>query len=301
MVIQPNKINRAATIEATAAFGFLLPAYVLYFVFTLVPVCAVLVFSLTSIDRFTWHVDFVALENLEYVLSDERFWISLSNTFIFVALAVTGNVGIGLILAVLLNRNIPAPVLYFLRLAYFLPVLIATALVSLVWKFIYSTDLGALNYYIQYIGLPKVGWLTDRHVAMLSIVVMDVWKHFGFFMMILLAALQSVPRGLIEAAQIDGAGPLRIFRSVQVPLILPVLLFCITYATITGLQVFESVRILTSGGPGDATNTMVMYMFEQTFGAQDVGTGSASALLLLVVILIVTAVQLRISRHLARE
>jgi ABC-type sugar transport system permease subunit len=136
---------------------------------------------------------------------------------------------------------------------------------------------------------------------MLSIVVMDVWKHFGFFMMILLAALQSVPRGLIEAAQIDGAGPLRIFRSVQVPLILPVLLFCITYATITGLQVFESVRILTSGGPGDATNTMVMYMFEQTFGAQDVGTGSASALLLLVVILIVTAVQLRISRHLARE
>jgi ABC-type sugar transport system permease subunit len=293
--------RRAATREAIAAFGFLAPAYLFYLVFTFIPVCAVLVFAFTGIDRFTWHVEFVGLDNLRFVLVDARFWKSLANTFLFVSLAVTGNVGAGLILAVLLNRRLPGPILYLLRLAYFLPVLIATALVSLVWKFIYSTDLGALNYYVQASGLPKVGWLTDRHVAMLSIVIMDVWKHFGFFMVILLAALQSVPRGLIEAAALDGARPLRVFLSVQLPVILPVLLFCATYATITGLQVFESIRILTAGGPGDATNSMVMYMFEQTFGAQDVGAGSASALVLLLVIVAVTIVQLRASRHLARE
>lgn len=288
--------RRAARRETLVALGFVAPSCILYVLFALLPVIAIAVFSFTAIDRFTWHVDFAGLDNFAFVGSDPRFWRSLFNTLLFVVLAVTGNVGLGLVLAVLLNRRLPAAVLYVLRLSYFLPVLISTALVSLVWRFIYSTDLGILNYYAQALGLPKTGWLTDRHVAMLSVVIMDVWKHFGFFMIILLAALQSVPRMLIEAASLDGAGQMRIFWSVQVPVIMPVLLFCVTYATITGLQVFESVRILTAGGPGDATNTMVMYMFEQAFSAQDIGAGSSSALILLVVIVIVTLVQLRASR-----
>ncbi len=223
--------RRAARREALVAFGFLVPAYILYILFALLPVMAIMVFSFAAIDRFNWNVDFAGLDNFTFVVGDPRFWKSFSNTLLFVALAVTGNVGLGLLLAVLLNRRLPAAVLYVLRLAYFLPVLIATALVSLVWRFIYSTDLGILNYYAQVLGLPKTGWLTDRHVAMLSVVIMDVWKHFGFFMIILLAALQSVPRTLIEAASLDGAGPTRIFRSVQIPVIMPIVLFCVSYAT----------------------------------------------------------------------
>ena len=127
-------------------------------------------------------------------------------------MAVTGNVGMGLILAALLDKSLPTSVLYLLRLAYFLPVLTSTALVSLVWQFIYSTDLGVLNYYLLAVGLPKVGWLTDRNVAMTSVVIMDVWKHFGFFMVILLAALQSIPRsaggsGLARRGQSDAGLP----------------------------------------------------------------------------------------------
>jgi len=182
-----------------------------------------------------------------------------------------------------------------------MPVLVAAALMSLVWKFLYSTDLGILNYYLRAIGIPALGWLSDGRVAMFSIVLMDVWKHFGFFMIILLAALQGVPRSLIESASLDGAGAFRVFWHVKLPTIAPVVLFCITYATIGGLQVFDSVRILTNGGPGDATRVMVLYMYEQTFGAQDLGTGSAAALMLLLTIVIVTALQFAFNQRMTRE
>lgn len=290
----PAPLARA---QARAAFWFLLPGYGLYLLFVLLPALATMAFSLLYLDRYTWSVDFVGLDNIFYVVTDARFWTSFLNTFYFVALAAIGNVALGLIFAVLLDRALPKALLYVLRLAYFLPVLVSTALVSLVWQFIYSSDLGILNYYLSAIGIPRIGWLSDARVAMVSVVIMDVWKHFGFFMIILLAALQSIPRDVIEAAAMDGAGPFTTFLYIKVPMIAPVILFCITYATIGGLQMFESVRILTGGGPGDATTSMVMYMYDQTFGAQDVGVGSAAALILLITIVLVTLIQLRIGRR----
>jgi ABC-type sugar transport system permease subunit len=287
--------------EARAGWALAAPGLLLYALFALIPVLATLVFSLTEIDRFTWHTDFVGFDNFAFIWTDPQFWRSLANTFEFIALAVTGNVGLGLLVAILLDRSLPKPMLYLLRFAYFLPVLVATALVSLVWKFLFSTDLGILNYYMQEIGLPAVGWLTDGRIAMVSVVIMDVWKHFGFFMIILLAALQSVPRSLIEAAEIDGAGAGRVYWHIKLPQIAPVVLFCVTYATIGGLQVFDSVRILTNGGPGNATRVMVLYMYEQTFGMQDIGTGSAAACTLLVIIIVVTALQFGFGRKLARQ
>lgn len=202
-----NKPSPQKGAEARAAFWFLAPGYGLYLLFALIPALATVIFSLAYIDRYTWSFEYVGLENIIYVLTDKRFWTSFVNTFYFVALAAVGNVGLGLIFAAILDRALPKVVLYVLRLAFFLPVLVSTALVSLVWQFIYSSDLGALNYYITAIGLPRIGWLSDERVAMVAVVIMDVWKHFGFFMIILLAALQSVPRELTEAAEIDGAGP----------------------------------------------------------------------------------------------
>jgi ABC-type sugar transport system permease subunit len=289
-----------ASREARAGWLFVAPGFLLYLLFALIPVLVTLGFSLTQIDRFTWQIDFVGIDNFLFIWSDRHFWRSFANTLEFIALAVTGNVGLGLLVAVLLNRAMPKTLLYALRFAYFLPVLVATALVSLVWKFLYSTDLGILNYYLRAVGLPGVGWLTDGSVAMISVVILDVWKHFGFFMIILLAALQAVPRSLIEAAQLDGAGAARAFWHIKLPTIAPVLLFCITYATIGGLQVFDSVRILTNGGPGDATRVMVLYMYEQTFGAQDIGSGCAVAFTLLLTIIVVTAVQYGYGQRLGR-
>lgn len=136
---------------------------------------------------------------------------------------------------------------------------------------------------------------------MFSIVIIDVWKNVGFFIIILLAALQGVPRTLIEAARVDGASALTTLLRIKIPYIAPVLLFCVTFATIGGLQVFDSIQIITNGGPGDATRSVVMYMYSEAFGAGDLGTGSASALTLLVVIVAVVALQLWIGRHRARH
>lgn len=287
--------------EARAGFWFLVPGYTLYLLFVLIPTLATIVLSVTYLDRYNWTLDFVGLDNIIYVLTDQRFWTSFLNTFYFVALAVTGNVGLGLVFAMLLDRALPKAILYVLRLAFFMPVLVSTALVSLVWQFIYSNDLGVLNYYIANLGLPRIGWLSDARVAMVSVVIMDVWKHFGFFMIMILAALQSISREVIESAEIDGASQFTIFFRIKVPMVAPVLLFCVTYATIGGLQMFESVRILTSGGPGDATTSMVMYMYEKTFSAREVGIGASAALVLLITIVLVTIVQMRLSRSAANS
>jgi len=136
---------------------------------------------------------------------------------------------------------------------------------------------------------------------MLSIVIIDVWKNVGFFIIIFLAALQGVPRTLTEAARIDGASPAVTLWRIKLPYIAPVILFCITYATIGGLQVFDSIKIITNGGPGDATRSVVMYMYTEAFGAGDLGTGAASALTLLVVISAVVALQMLIGSKIVRR
>lgn len=285
--------------ETLAAYGFLAPAYLIYLLFLAIPMVASLLLSVLEVDRLTLATEFVGWANFDWVLTDPRFWKTFGNTFYFIALAVVGNVGLGLLLAVLLDRNIPGPLLYLFRLAYFLPVLVSLAFVSFIWRFMFSFDLGAINYYIRMLGLPPVGWLTDKNVAMLSIVIIDVWKNVGFFVIILLAALQGVPRNLMEAARIDGASPFTALRRIKLPYIAPVILFCVTYATIGGLQVFDSIKIITDGGPGDSTRSVVMYMFSEAFSAGELGTGAASALTLLVVIAIVTAIQLTLGRRFA--
>lgn len=285
--------------ETLAAYGFLAPAYLIYLLFLAIPMVASLLLSVLEVDRLTLATEFVGWANFDWVLTDPRFWKTFGNTFYFIALAVVGNVGLGLGLAVLLDRNIPGPLLYLFRLAYFLPVLVSLAFVSFIWRFMFSFDLGAINYYIRMLGLPPIGWLIDKNVAMLSIVIIDVWKNVGFFVIILLAALQGVPRNLMEAARIDGASPFTALRRIKLPYIAPVILFCVTYATIGGLQVFDSIKIITDGGPGDSTRSVVMYMFSEAFSAGELGTGAASALTLLVVIAIVTALQLTLGRRFA--
>lgn len=282
--------------EARAGYLFALPAFALHLGFVIIPAFGTLIFALSSVDMAAGSWSWVGLDNFTYVFTDPRFWKTLGNTFLFVFIAETGNVGLGLLLAVLLDRQISRPFLYAMRLAYFLPVLVAPAFVSFVWKFLYSTDLGVFNYYLRELGLPGVGWLTDSHVALLSVALMDVWKYNGFFMIIMLAALQAVPREVIEAASLDGASPTQIFWNVKAPLISPVILFCISYATITGLQAFNSMKILTSGGPGDATRSTVMYMYEQSFDAQDMGSGAATAFSLLAIVALVGWLQYRLLR-----
>lgn len=283
--------------QSRAAFFFLLPGYSLYVFVILIPVVATFVFTFFYINRLSLEFTYVGFENYDWIINDKRFWKSLTNTFTFVILAVVGNVGVGLLLAVLLNRAFPRALLYGFRLVFFLPVLVSISTVAFVWQFLYNTDLGLINYYLGLLGIPKVGWLSDADVAMWSVVLFDVWKYAGFFMIIFLAALQAVPKDLKEAARVDGASGRTIFFRITLPFISPVVFFAVTYATITGLQVFDSIKVLTNGGPGDATRPTVMYMLDEAFGGGDVSTGAAAAVVLLVVIAMVTVVQFTVGRR----
>src|ERR1700674_3488307 len=213
-----------ANAQARAGYLFILPSFLLYGVFVLAPVAVTFVLSFTYYDPMMGS-RWVGLENFERFFTDDRSLQIFWNTLRFTLFAVAGNVTVGLLLALALNRAMPGFVLYLFRLAYFLPVIIAAAFVSIVWGYFYGDDLGVINYYLIRLGFHPVHWLTSSRTAMMSIVIMDVWKNAGFFMIIFIAALQGVPKTLLEAAVMDGSAYWRRFFRIVLPWISPVVFF----------------------------------------------------------------------------
>lgn len=282
--------------QARAGYLFILPSYAVYAAFVLAPVIVTFFLSFTRFDTMLG-VRWVGFRNYQRFLTDDRSLQIFWNTLRFTIFAVTGNVGVGLLLALALNRAMPAFLLYFFRLAFFLPVIIAAAFVAIVWSYFYQDDLGIINYYLKLAGFAPVRWLTSSRNAMMSVIIMDVWKNTGFFMIIFIAALQGVPRPIIDAAIMDGASAWRRFFRITLPHISPVVFFNIVYASIGALQVYESIVILTGGGPGDGTRSMSIYIVEQAFGSFEVGFAASVAVVLTLVILVVTTIQLVASRR----
>lgn len=282
-------------VQARTAYLFVLPTSVLYLTFVLAPVLLTVVLSFAYFDPMLGS-RWVGFENFARFFSDKRSLQIFWNTLRFTFFAVSFNVGIGLVLAMALNRAMPSWMLYFFRLAFFMPVMIATAFVAIVWSYFYGDDLGVINYYLRLLGIPAVHWLTDSSVAMVSIIIMDVWKNTGFFMIIFIAALQGVPKTLLEAAAMDGTPALRRFFRITLPYISPVVFFAIVYASIGALQVYESIVILTHGGPGDATRSLSILIVEQGFGSFQIGYAASISVVMTLIILAITAVQQLLSR-----
>jgi multiple sugar transport system permease protein len=243
----------------------------------------------------------VGLDNYLRFFTDDRSQQIFWNTLRFTVFAVTGNICVGMLFALALDRKMPGILLYLFRLAFFLPVIIAAAFVSIVWGYFYGDDLGVINYYLIRLGFSPVHWLTSSRYAMMSIVIMDVWKNAGFFMIIFIAALQGVPKTLIEASVMDGAGYWRRYFRIVLPWISPVVFFAIVYASIGALQVFESIVILTRGGPGDATRSMSIYIVEEAFDSFEIGYAASIAVVMTVVILAITVLQFLASRAWVRH
>lgn len=289
---RPSDLERA---QARAGYLFVLPTSVLYLTFVLAPVALTIILSFSFYDPMLGS-RWVGLENYTRFFSDPRSLQIFWNTLRFTFFAVTFNVSVGLLLAVALNRAMPAWLLYFFRLAFFLPVMIAIAFAAIVWSYFLANDLGVANYYLRLFGLPGVPWLTDNSVAMTSIIIVDVWKNTGFFMIIFIAALQGVPKSLMEAAAMDGTPAWRRFFRITLPYISPVVFFAIVYASIGALQVYESIVILTQGGPGDATRSLSILIVEQGFGSFQIGYAAAISVVMTLIILAITALQQILSR-----
>jgi multiple sugar transport system permease protein len=258
---QGSDLQRA---QALSGYLFLLPSFALYLAFVLAPVVVTCILSFAYFDPMLGS-RWVGLDNYIRFFTDDRSQQIFWNTLRFTVFAVTGNICVGMLFALALDRKMPGILLYLFRLAFFLPVIIAAAFVSIVWGYFYGDDLGVINYYLIRLGFSPVHWLTSSRYAMMSIVIMDVWKNAGFFMIIFIAALQGVPKTLIEASIMDGAGYWRRYFRIVLPWISPVVFFAIVYASIGALQVFESIVILTRGGPGDATRSMSIYIVEEAF------------------------------------
>jgi len=290
-----RQVSDLARAQARAGYLFVLPTSVLYFTFVLAPVVLTFILSFAYYDPMLGS-RWVGFDNFTRFFTNPRSLQIFWNTLRFAFFAVTFNVSIGLILAIALNRTMPRWLLYFFRLAFFLPVIIAVAFVSIVWSYFFAGDLGIINYFLRLAGITPVNWLTDSDNAMMSIIIMDVWKNTGFFMVIFIAALQGVPRSIIEAALMDGTPAWRTFFRIVLPYISPVVFFAIVYASIGALQVYESIVILTQGGPGDSTRSLSILIVEEGFGSFQIGYAAAISVVMTVIILIITAIQQLLSR-----
>jgi multiple sugar transport system permease protein len=216
---------------------------------------------------------------------------------VFTFWSIVLHIGLGLLLALGVNRQMPEPLRYFLRTAYFFPQLVSWAAVALLWRYILDPNFGLANFYLGALHLPTPTWLTSPQLAMPALILVDLWRTLGFIFIVLLAGLQTVPRDLQEAATLDGAGAFRRFWHVTLPMLSPSLFFAVVINFIGAFQIFEPMYIMTSGGPGASTESVVMLVYETAFRGFDMGYGSAIAILILAVIMVATLTQVRFSRY----
>lgn len=286
---------------------FVLPNLLIFGIFILIPMLLNFYFALTSGQSILpENREFVGSENLGTLLTcedyfapltceEDRFWRAAGNTFVYVSGELLATVVIALITALALNRQIVGRA--FFRSVFFYPVLLSPVVVALIWKWVLQTDYGALNALIVNLGGEKVRFLTDGGWASFWTILVNVWAQMGFYTLILLAGLQSIPSELYEAGSIDGANALSKFQYVTLPLLRPTLLVVIVLAVIRAVQVFDHVFVLTGGGPGTATLYLVQYIFQTGFDQRRFGMAAAASLVLASVLLVVTFVQLRIGRR----
>jgi len=285
-----------------AAWTFTLPALLLIAVFFVLPLIAALALSFTDFDLYALadptNLRVVGLHNYSTLLTTPMFWKALGNTAIFVVLGVPLSLAASLSAALLIESRLTRFRGLF-RTALFAPVVTTLVAVALIWRYLLHTRYGLLNYLLTHLGLPAIDWLGDPHWSMPAIVLLAVWKNFGYNMIILIAALQSIPEDLHEAARLDGAGAWARLRHITLPLIAPTLAL-VGVLTVSGyFQLFAEPYVMTQGGPLQSTVSVLYFMFEQGFKWWNLGFASAVAFLLFALILGLTALQMRLARRVA--
>jgi ABC-type sugar transport system permease subunit len=296
-VLPKGGTSRLARREMIAGYLFLSPTIILFLVFIAGPLLGAIALSLFKWDMFS-DPQWVGLDNFRNLANDATARSAIRNTFLFTFWSVVLHLGPGLLLALAVNRNMPYSLNYFLRTAYFFPLLVSWAAVSLIWAYILDPNFGFITYYLRNLGIEDAPiFLIDPVWAMPAVIFVDLWKTIGFTFIILLAGLQGIPTQLYEAAAIDGAGTFRKFLDVTIPMLSPTLFFASVMTFIGAFQIFEPMYIMTSGGPGDKTLSIVQHIYETGFRRFDMGYASALALVVFAVIMVVTLLQVRLSRY----
>jgi multiple sugar transport system permease protein len=281
--------------EGLAAGLFLLPNLIGFLIFTAIPVGAAFILAFYDYDLLLG-ANWAGLENFrEMFTTDEVFRAALFNTVYFTAVSVPLSVVLGLVTAMLVNQALRGIVIF--RSIFLLPYVTVTVALSLVWKWIYLPDIGLINSVLGVFGIDGPPWLTSGTWAMPALILMSVWKGFGYNMVIFLAGLQGIPDHLYDAAKVDGATAWRRFLNVTLPLLSPTTFFVVVISVISSFQVFDQALIMTNGGPGTATTTLVLYIYQKGFQSFEMGYAAAVALVLFAVIFVFTVVQFLFQRR----
>lgn len=285
-------MRRLAAIPA--GVWFVAPALTLIGLFFFLPVAASLLLSFTDFDIYALgHLDrlrFIGLENYRRLLNDPMFWTALKNTFYFVIVGGPLSVLVSLGAALLVNHRVTRFQGVF-RTLLFLPVVTTLVAVAVVWRYLYHPRYGFLNYVLGLAGLAPIDWLGDPDWAMPAIILMAVWKNFGFNMVVFIAGLQSIPRRLYEAAEIDGSDGWAQFRYITLPMLAPTFLFVTVITLIGYFQLFAEPYVMTQGGPADSTLSVALLMFQEGFRWWNLGYAAAVAFVLFLIILTGTLIQ----------
>ncbi len=276
--------------EKITTFVFILPWLVSFCIFVLYPIVFSICVSMTDYSGLTWDMRFVGFSNYARAFKDRVFLKALSNTFLFVLITVPATTVISLFLAVLLTSGIKFKRLF--QAGYFLPSVISMVVISMIWLYIYSAT-GPLNTLLRSLGfdVPARSWLASERTALGSIMVMDVWSAVGYYTVLFVAGLQSLPLQLYEAAKIDGATKWQIFKRITLPLLKPTILFVVSINSIRSFQIFTEIFTLTGGGPANSTQTIVHYLYDVSFRKFEMGYGSAIAYVLFFIVLAITLLQ----------
>ncbi len=282
--------------EAMVAYALLSPAIILFLVFIAGPLVGAIVLSFFKWDLLT-DAQFVGLANYKKLFTDSSALAAIRNTFVFAFWSLTTHILLALGLALMVQRSIPGLLKYFFRTAIFFPVVMSWASVSLIWLFILDPNFGFINYYLDKLGLPTKSWLLMPDTAMPAIIIVDWWKTIGFTFILILAGLQGVPEHLHEAAKIDGAGSVRRFWDITLPMLSPTLFMTSILTFIGAFQIFEPMYIMTRGGPLDRTVSIVMEIYETGFRRFEMGYASAMAIGIFIVILLVTLAQMWVAKY----
>src|SRR5579872_4372378 len=266
---------------------FILPYFVPFVAFLVVPVFWAIWLSFNQGGLLN-AAHYVGLQNWQQIANDTELTTSIKNTAIYVVEAILLVFTLATVLALLLNRYRKASGVY--KLALYVPLLAPAVLVGLIWQFITNYDFGFVNTLLTSVGVRPLNVFGNGTLALQTIVLAEVWRGLGFWTLYFLASLQNIPEELLDAARVDGAKGLVRFRRIIIPLLRPMLLFAVVIAIIANFQVFDTVYVLTQGGPYESTSTMVWFIWKRLFQFQDTGQGYAGAVLLLGIILFLTVV-----------
>lgn len=274
----------------------------LYFgIFVIFPIAVAFYGSFTTWEFSSGKFDYIGIDNYVNILSDSLFWESTVRTILFCGGIVLAITFLSIIIAVMIN-SLPAYKSIF-RTVYFFPLITSVVAVSLLWKYFYDPTLGLFNFILHAVHLPELDWLKSEILVMPSIALMIIWKDIGYSIILFIAGLTGIPSTFIEAATIDGATPIQIFRKITVPLLRPVTLFVVTTNLITYMQTFTQIYTMTSiqgggqaGGPGTSAYTLVFWLYQKGFILNRFGEASAISFLLFVIIMIFTAIQMRVNK-----